>query len=125
MFNLKLFYNLCCVTQTKVGMPWLLEDWEVNTVLKTSETHLVRDLPVWQKRGQTAVYQHVAAAWLCHFSLIFDQEVACQPVFCRQSDLHAQLWSPCFPALERLTEMSLISRIHTSLSSVLNLDFKF
>lgn len=36
-------------------MPWLLEHWEVNTVLKTPETCLIRDRPLWQKH--TAVYQ--------------------------------------------------------------------
>lgn len=72
-----------------------------------------------------SLLESVVPAWLYHFSLSFDQEVACQPVFCRKTDLHSHLWSPRFPALERLTEMSLISRIQTSVSSVLNLDFRF
>lgn len=55
-FYLKLSCKVCCVTQTKVGMPCLLGDWEVNTVLKTSETPLIKDLPLWQKHSQTAVY---------------------------------------------------------------------
>lgn len=60
MFSALLYFKLLCkmcyVTQTKVGMPWLMEDLEVNTVLKTSEKPLIRDLPLWQKYSQTAVY---------------------------------------------------------------------
>lgn len=39
-------------------------------------------------------------------------------VFFRKTDLYSQLWFSCFPALEKLTEISLISRIQTSLVSL-------
>lgn len=71
---------MCYVTQTKVGMPWLLENLEINTVLKTSEKPLIRDLPLWQKQPDCNLLDHVVPAWLYHFNLIFDQEVAFQPV---------------------------------------------
>lgn len=56
MFYLKLLCKVCYVTQTKVGMPWLLEGQEVNIVLKTSDQvnmdlkiFSIKDLPLWQK----------------------------------------------------------------------------
>lgn len=49
MFYLKLLCKVCYVTQTKVGMAWLLEGQEVKIVLKISETPLVKDLPLRQK----------------------------------------------------------------------------
>lgn len=71
MFYLKLLCKACYVTQTKVGMPWLLEDQEVNTVLRTSETPLIKDLPLWQKHGHAAVNQAVLLLHGCTISVSF------------------------------------------------------
>lgn len=71
MLYFKLLCKVCYVTQTKVGMLWLLEDQEVNTSHQRSSS-------VEGRLPDCCLLDCVVAAWLYYFSLIFDQEVACQ-----------------------------------------------
>lgn len=42
---------------------------------------------VTERQPDRSLLDSVAPMWLYYFSLIFDQEVACQPLFCRETDL--------------------------------------
>lgn len=90
------------------------------------DTSHQRSSSVAETQPDCSLLDSLVAAWLYHFSLIFDQEIACQFVFCRKTDIVIfSLVSVLLSIREIDTEMSPISRIQTSLSSFLNLDFKF